>query len=65
MYSLKEATKSALQVTPWGPVKGMAALGPSQAGGLGQQKRCEIQQGQMQTSTPGKEENLEAVQAGN
>lgn len=43
----------------------MAALGSSQAGGLGQQKPCEIQQGQMQSSTLGQEENLEAVQAGN
>ena len=65
MYSLKEATKSTLQVTPGGPVnmvKSRAAIeGSSQAGGMGQQKPCKIQQGQMQSPAPGQEENLAQV----
>lgn len=68
MYSLKEATKSTLQLTPGGPVnmvKGRAAIeGPNQTGGMGQQKPGEIQQGQMKSPAPGQEENL-AVQVGN
>lgn len=69
MYSLKEATKSTLQANPGVPVnmvKGRAAIeGPSQAGGTGQQKPFEIQQGQVQISAPRQEENLATVQVGN
>lgn len=62
MCSLKEATKSTLQVTPREPVtmvKGRAAIeGPRQGGGMDQQKLCHIQLGQMRSPASGQEENL-------
>lgn len=54
-YSLKEAQS---QRCRWHHGDPSWALGPCQAAGLAQQKPCEFQQGQMQSSTLGQEQNL-------